>query len=68
MGNNIAFASLSRQEEEEEEEEKIYFPKQKHRVQSVVCLNTIISNNKKILHYSIKEYMYLYKYSDGIYS
>ena len=67
MGNNIAFASLPRQEEEEEKE-KIYFPKQKHRVQSVACLNTIISNNKKILHYSIKEYMYLYKYSDDIYS
>ena len=41
----------------EEEEEDIYFSKQKHNVQSVVCLNTIISKNKKILHYSIKEYV-----------
>ena len=36
------------EEEEEEEEEEIYLSKQKHSVQSVVCLNAIISNKKNI--------------------
>ena len=40
--------SIKGEEEEEEEEEEIYFSKQKHSVQSVVCLNTIISNKKNI--------------------
>ena len=35
------------EEEEEEEKENIYFSKQKHSVQSVVFLNSIMSNNKK---------------------
>ena len=43
ISSNILFFT----EEEEEEEENIYFSKQKHSVQSVVFLNSIISNNKK---------------------
>ena len=47
-----------------EEEEKIYFSKQKHSVQPVVCLNTIISNNKK---YYIQYWrICTYKYSDAV--
>ena len=44
ISSNILFFT---EEEEEEEEENIYFSKQKHSVQSVVFLNSIISNNKK---------------------
>ena len=44
------------------EEEEIYFSKQKHSVQSVVCLNTIISNNKKY-YVTVLKNMY-FKYSD----
>ena len=43
ISSNILFFT----EEEEEEEENIYFSKQKLSVQSVVFLNSIISNNKK---------------------
>ena len=43
ISSNILFFT----EEEEEEKENIYFSKQKHSVQSVVFLNSIISNNKK---------------------
>ena len=43
ISSNILFFT----EEEEEEEDNIYFSKQKHSVQSVVFLNSIISNNKK---------------------
>ena len=45
ISSNILF--FTEEEEEEEEEENIYFSKQKHSVQSVVFLNSIISNNKK---------------------
>ena len=44
------------------EEEEIYFSKQNHSVQSVVCLNTIISNNKKY-YITVLKNMY-FKYSD----
>ena len=44
ISSNILFFT---EEEEEEEKENIYFSKQKHSVQSVVFLNSIISNNKK---------------------
>ena len=47
------------------QEEEIYFSKQKHSVQPVVCLNNI--SNKKTLHYNIEEYVFTnagYKYSD----
>ena len=47
---------------EEEEEEEIYFSKQKHSVQPVVCLNTVISNNKKY-YITVLKNMY-FKYSD----
>ena len=46
----------------QEEEEKIYFSKQKHSVQPVVCLNTVISNNKKY-YITVLKNMY-FKYSD----
>ena len=48
---------ISQIQPETKKEEEIYFSKQKHSVQSVVCLNITISNNKKILHYIIKEYV-----------
>ena len=51
-----------------EEEKQIYFSKQKHSVELVVCLNTYISN-KKILHYNIEKYVLTnagYKYSDVV--
>ena len=41
------------------EEEEIYFSKQKHSVQPVVCLNTIISNNKKY-YITVLKNMYLH--------
>ena len=48
ISSNILFFTEEEEEEEEEEEkENIYFSKQKHSVQSVVFLNSIISNNKK---------------------
>ena len=40
----------------------MYFSKQKHSVQSVVCLNTDISNNKKY-YITVLKNMY-FKYSD----
>ena len=40
----------------------MYFSKQKHNVQSVACLNTIISNNKKY-YITVLKNMY-FKYSD----
>ena len=46
ISSNILFFT-EEEEEEEEEKENIYFSKQKHSVQSVVFLNSIISNNKK---------------------
>ena len=45
ISSNILF--FTEEEEEQEEKENIYFSKQKHSVQSVVFLNSIISNNKK---------------------
>ena len=46
------------------EEEDIYFSKQKHSVQSVVCLNTVISNNNnKKNYFTVLKNMY-FKYSD----
>ena len=47
ISSNILFFTEEEEEEEEEEKENIYFSKQKHSVQSVVFLNSIISNNKK---------------------
>ena len=46
----------------QKEEEEIYFLKQKHSVQSVVCLNTVISSNKKY-YITVLKNMY-FKYSD----
>ena len=43
-------------------EEEIYFSKQKQRVQPVVCLNTITSNNKKN-YIAVLTNIY-FKYSD----
>ena len=52
----------------EEEEEEIYFSKQEHSVQPVVCLDAHISNKKNIT-YNIEEYVLTnagYKYSDVV--
>ena len=52
--------SIKGEEEEEEEEEEIYLSKQKHSVQSVVCLNTIISNNKEYYITVLKNMYFIY--------
>ena len=44
-------------ETDRSEEEEVYFSKQKHSVQSVVCLNTCISNNKRYYITVLKEYL-----------
>ena len=64
-GNHVERMEITKNVETDrlEEEEEIHFSKQKHIVQSVVCLNTSISNNKKILHYSIKEYLLQIQYT-----
>ena len=57
-GNHVERMEITKNvETDRSEEEEVYFSKQKRSVQSVVCLNTCISNNKRYYITVLKEYL-----------